>query len=79
MLPRRDVISLPESKLQILRDFCIERDRGCSLTSENAAGYPLIALSWIQGSRLEWSDTFSPRVFWGKAMEQLAMMHVELV
>ncbi|KAE8353701.1 kinase-like domain-containing protein [Aspergillus coremiiformis] len=53
--------------------------RGCSLTFDNAVGYPFIALTWIPGSQLSWSDDFPTRPIRDKVLSQVAAIHASLI
>lgn len=79
------VIQLLESEACILRELELAgfsgaaRLRGCSLTFDNAIGYPFIALTWIPGRQLSWSDEFPTRPLRNKILDQVAMLHASLI
>ncbi|KAL2856127.1 hypothetical protein BJX68DRAFT_279575 [Aspergillus pseudodeflectus] len=79
------VIQLLESEARVLRELELKefswaaRLLGCSLTFDNAIKYPFIALTWILGSQLSWSDDFPTRPLRDKILGQAAMMHISLI
>ncbi|KAK8150251.1 hypothetical protein G3M48_003317 [Beauveria asiatica] len=79
------LIQLLESEARILEELELTgfswaaRLRGCSLTFDNAIGYPFIALTWIPGSQLSWSDEFPTRPLRNKILDQVAMLHTSLI
>ncbi|RJE19161.1 Phosphotransferase enzyme family [Aspergillus sclerotialis] len=82
---RDAVISLVQCEANVLRELenkgfrWAAKLRGCSLTFDNAVGYPFIALTWIPGSPLSWSEDFLTRPFRDKILSQVAMIHVSLI
>ncbi|KAJ5414891.1 hypothetical protein N7509_000225 [Penicillium cosmopolitanum] len=79
------VFKLLESEAQILRELELKgflwaaRLRGCSLTFDNAIKYPFIALTWIPGSQLSWSDNFPTQPHRNRILDQVAKMHTSLI
>lgn len=79
------VIQLLESEARILQELestgfsWAARLRGSSLTFDNAIGYPFIALTWIPGSQLSWSDEFPTRPLRNKILDQVAILHTSLI
>ncbi|KAL2812410.1 kinase-like domain-containing protein [Aspergillus granulosus] len=79
------VIQLLESEAQVLQELELKgfswapRLRGCSLTFNNAVRYPFLALTWIPGSQLSWSDGFPTQPLRNKTLDQIAMMHTSLI
>ncbi|KKK14735.1 hypothetical protein AOCH_001701 [Aspergillus ochraceoroseus] len=53
--------------------------QGSSLTFENTVGYPFLALTWISGSPLLWSDDFPTRPLRDKVLNQVAVIHASLI
>ncbi|KKK26186.1 hypothetical protein ARAM_000974 [Aspergillus rambellii] len=53
--------------------------RGSSLTFENTVGYPFLALTWISGSPLLWSDDFPTRPLRDKVLNSVAVIHASLI
>lgn len=80
-----NIIDLLESEARVVEE--LERKnfrwaaklRGCSLTFNNAVGYPFIALTWIPGSQLLWSDNFPERPLRDKVLSQIALIHASLI
>lgn len=64
---RETVVGLIESEARVIEELgmkgfrWVAKLRGCSLTFDNAVGYPFLALTWISGSQLLWSDDFPTR------------------
>ncbi|KAJ0423275.1 kinase-like domain-containing protein [Aspergillus carlsbadensis] len=79
------IIQLPESEARLLEELELKglswaaRLRGCSLTFDNAIGYPFLALTWIPGGPLAWSTDFPTRALRNKILDQVAMMHIALI
>lgn len=84
-LSRETIIDLVQCEADILRDLenkgfhWAPKLQGCSLTFDNAVGYPFIALTWIPGSPLSWSEGFPTRSFRDKILNQVAIIHVSLI
>lgn len=82
---RDTVVYLIESEARILeelekKDFWwAAKIRGCSFTFDNAVGYPFIALTWISGNQLLWSDDFPARHLRDKVLKQVAVIHTALI
>ena len=82
---RDAIINLVQCEVNILRELenkgfrWAAKLRGCSLTFDNAVGYPFVVLTWIPGSPLSWSEDFPPRPFRDKILNQVAMIHVSLI
>jgi hypothetical protein len=79
------IIQLLESEAQILEELELKgfpwaaRLRGRSLMFDNAIKYPFIALTWIPGSQLLWSDSFPTQPLRNKILDQAAKMHTSLI
>ncbi|KAJ5394741.1 hypothetical protein N7509_006528 [Penicillium cosmopolitanum] len=79
------VIQLLESEAHILEELEFKgfswaaRLRGRSLTFDNAIEYPFIALTWIPGSQLSWSDEIPTRTLRNKILYQVAVLHTSLI
>ncbi|KAK3045709.1 hypothetical protein LTR09_012743 [Extremus antarcticus] len=52
---------------------------GRSLTFDNPAGYPFIVLSWIDGSKLAWTESFPQRPLRDDILTQMAKMQLDLI
>jgi hypothetical protein len=55
------------------------KHHGSSLTFENSAGFPFMALSWIYGSPLLWTLTDPPRPIRNKVLAQVAEIQLTLI
>lgn len=83
--PQDTVIQLLESEARILEELELKgfswaaRLRGCSFTFDNAIRFPFIALTWIAGSQLLWSDEFPTQPFRNKILDQVATLHASLI
>lgn len=79
------IIYLMESEARVLEELEIKgfrwaaKLRGRSLTFNNAVGCPFIALTWIAGSPLSWSDDFPTRPLRDKVLSQIAVIHASLI
>lgn len=82
---RETIIHLIDSEARVLEELETKgfrwaaKLRGCSLTFDNAVGYPFLALTWISGSQLSWSDDFPTRPLRDKVLSQVAMIHASLI
>lgn len=79
------IIHLLESEAQILEELETKgfpwaaKLRGRSLNFDNVIGYPFIALTWIPGSQLSWTDEIPTRTLRNKILHQVAMLHTSLI
>ncbi|KAK2791821.1 hypothetical protein FQN52_004504 [Onygenales sp. PD_12] len=82
---REAIVGLVQCEANVLRELEIKdfrwaaKLRGCSLTFDNDVGYPFVALTWIPGSPLSWSDDVPPRTVRDKILNQMAVIHVSLI
>ncbi|KAK2805082.1 hypothetical protein FQN50_006327 [Emmonsiellopsis sp. PD_5] len=64
---REAIVDLVQCEANVLRELEIKgfhwaaKVRGCSLTFDNDVGYPFVALTWIPGIPLSWSDDVPTR------------------
>lgn len=52
---------------------------GASLRFDNAIEHPFIVLSWVEGSQLEWNETFPARPLRDHILAQLAAVQLHLI
>ncbi|KAJ5160679.1 uncharacterized protein N7482_007683 [Penicillium canariense] len=82
---RETILYLVESEASIIQALETKgfqwaaKLRGCSRTFDNLVGYPFLALTWIPGSPLLWSDNFPARPLRDKVLNQVAGIHASLI
>ncbi|KZF20524.1 hypothetical protein L228DRAFT_232091 [Xylona heveae TC161] len=74
-----------EHEAKVLRELELKGFRwapklkSSSLTFENVVGYPFLALSWVQGTPLSWSEDHPPRSLRNKVLGQVALIQEALI
>ncbi|KAI2381235.1 hypothetical protein LOY90_006738, partial [Ophidiomyces ophidiicola] len=82
---QNNVIQLLMSEAHILEELGLAgfswaaKLQACSFTFHNAIRYPFIALTWIPGNQLSWSDEFPTRPIRNKILDQVAKLHISLI
>lgn len=82
---QQTVISILQGERNVLEDIGRKKfhwapeHQGSDLTFGNSVGFPLLALSWIEGSPFFWTPTYPPRPVRNKVLGQIAAMQVSLI
>lgn len=79
------ITSLVEREAHVLEDLekkgfqWAPRLRGFSSSFDSPIGYPFVAVTWIQGQALAWTEDFPEQPLRDRVLEQLAEIHTSLI